>query len=203
MNEYMELGEGLNNLNSGKNIRLNINFIISGKLKNECIHINRKVNSKINGLIEFNNENLSIPHITLATVYISNIAELVDVFNEVEKISKGIMRFIVTPKRVIVNKLYSKSPYYAFLSFKEEKLLFKYKKIIQNSFSDYMKEGNKKILNEVPHVTVGCYRDVEKNDVENMYINELFSECEIGQIGVSFSGHNGVCLALMKSFDLE
>lgn len=96
-----------------------------------------------------------------------------------------------------------KAPQYLFIDF------------LQNEFLMFQKEKISKLLDAIvyplewnmkaerAHITVGCYKNLTPSVREMINSYNAIPSCKISQLGISIAGKCGVCLSLLKVFDLK
>ena len=202
MNYFEEYINQLLSLKQGKKTKVDVHFIISEPLNSFCYEINQNIRKHSVSLINMEVESIILPHISLFMGMVDSYKMIENLFSMVSSYSKTISPFIINPTKLYFKGFSPSTPQYLFIDSLESYLLMQQKVILNNQLKDIVYPNDWNILKERAHITVGCYRNLT-NSVRSL-VDEYTSipSCKISQIGISLTGKKGVCLSLLKVFDL-
>ncbi len=203
MEEIKELSQQLNNLCTGNNAKINIHFNINGELLSLCEKINNDVNGVTNGFIRFGIKSIAVPHISIFMGYINEPNQLETMFENTFNIAQQIQPFRIDPTRLYFKSILKSGSQYLFLDFLQREEIMEHKIFFNNLYIDQITNIGWNFLDEVPHITMGCYRTISKSMCNLIEKYHEFPYCLIDEIGISVSGQKGMCLGELKSFKLS
>ena len=192
----------LDELKRGEKTKFDVSLIVAEPTKSFCVGMNEKINNYVDGEIKFSEESIIFPHISLFMGFIDSFDMLAEVFKVVNRFSKN-----TAPFNLDYNKMYFKgvSPtaaQYLFVDPLQNDYLMKQKEIIDNHLSDLVYPIGWNMKEEQAHITIGCYKNLTSNVRKMIDFENAIPSCRISQVGISLTGNRGVCLGLLKVFDL-
>lgn len=197
-----ELAEQFMNLYDELPTKVNIHFNVSSPLFDLCMKINQDINRHALGFINFGIREIAIPHISIYMGYVNSFEQLEDVIESVGKYADTHSIFQIDPVRLYFKGVSRFAPQYLFLDMLQNDFLYKQKELMFNQFANQLSPIEWDMLNETPHITLGCYKNVTGSAMKAVEKYKDFPICTINQIGVSLCGRRGVCLSNIKTFDL-
>lgn len=202
MNYFKEYTEKLLTLQNGDKTKINIHFIVSEPLTSFCFNVNQNIKKHNFGLINMGVESIVVPHISLFMGFVDSFEMLEKVFCEVYKYAQKLTPFSFDPTNIYFKRLYSTEPQYLFIDSLQTDFLMRQKEELDNILKEIVYPLDWNMKQERPHVTVGCYKNITPSVCQIIDSYNMIPSCRISQIGVSLSGKYGVCLGLLKVFDL-
>lgn len=203
MNYLEEYTEQLLSINRGEKAKINVHFIVSEPLISFCYLVNKHIQKNNIGLINMGVESIVVPHISLFMGYVDHYQMLESVFEQVFNYSKTISPFIFDSTTMYFKGLNPHAPQFLFIDSLQTEFLMQQKQIVAEQLRDITYPLNWDMQKERPHVTVGCYKNITTPVLETINSYNIIPSCKISQIGVSICGKHGVCLGLLKVFDLQ
>lgn len=198
-----ELFNQLKNIINNKKTKINVHFIVTEPLTSSCFEINKKVNQCNHGLLNLGIDYITLPHISLCSGYISDISALKTVFQIVDKYAKSIDCFSIDPTSIYFKESPTHKSKYLFVNLLQSDLLMHHKKQLDFLLRDIILPLDWNMPDEPAHITVGAFDSINDKSEKIIDSCKLLPSCKILQIGVSVVGKKGVCLGLLKSFDLK
>lgn len=202
MNYFEEYTEQLISLRKGEKTKIDVHFIISEPLTSFCLDVNKNIRKYNAGFINMGIESIVVPHISLFMGYVNNYEMLEQVFSAVDSYAKGLSPFTLDATCMYFKGVTPSSPQYLFIDSLQNDFLMKQKKELDEQLGDIAYPLDWNMKEERTHITVGCYKNLTSSvhNIVNSY--NAIPSCKISQIGVSIAGKRGVCLSLLKVFDL-
>lgn len=197
-----ELTNQLLSLKNNQRTKINIHFIVSEPLVTFCFDVNKEMEKCQRGFFNLGIESIVVPHITLYMGFVDNYDMLSIIFNVVGDYAKTL-----TPFKIDATSLYFKgfnkhSTQYLFINLLQNEFLMEQKYKLDNLLKDKIYPIGWNIRDEASHITVGCYKNISTKAFDIIDKYRILPSCKISQIGISIAGEKGVCLGLLKVFDL-
>lgn len=202
MNYFKEYTEQLLALSRGEKTKIDVHFIVSEPLTSFCYNVNRQIGRHNAGFINMSVESIALPHISLFMGYVDNYEMLECAFCAVNTYAKGITPFSLDATKMYFTKIAPSDPHYLFIDLLQNDFLMQQKEIMNSRLENIVYPIDWNMKSERAHITVGCYRNLTPSVRELINSYNVIPTCRISQIGVSISGKRGVCLSLLKVFDL-
>lgn len=203
MNYIEELSLELDKLKNGDFVKVNIHLNIHGALLDLCNRINNEIRNTGYSFIDFSEKNIIVPHVSLFMGYINSFEQFEMILKIAHDFSVTTEKFRIDPTRVHLKDTAFTSSKYILMDLLQNEEIHQQKQYFENLLKGKIKPMEWDFLNESPHITLGCFdkkpKKIEK--VLNKYYE--FPYCQIRDIGISISGKKGVCLANLKTFDLN
>ena len=187
----------------GEKIKINVHFIVSEPLSSFCVETNKEIGKLTAGLIDFGVESIILPHISLYMGFVDSYEMLKRVFQSVELYANEVKPFTFDATTMNFRGVSSSAPQYLFIDSKQNDYLMQQKSILDKMLSGISYPNDWNMKDERAHITVGCYKQLQQSVREMVDLSKKIPSCRISQIGVSLSGKRGVCLSLLKVFDLD
>lgn len=203
MNYIQELANSLLLLSKCEKMKIDIHFIIPEPLNSFCVEVNQKIHNSNRGFIRMGADSIILPHISIAMGYIDTYQMLDALLIAVDKFAKSQTSFHLNPTTMYFKGISSKSAQYLFLDVLQKEYLLKQKQLLHNQLIDKIIPIGWDMVNEVPHITMGCYKKVTRKMEDILTDYPVIPSCIVSQVGVSVSGNRGVCLGLLKVFQLN
>ena len=202
MKTIEELSQQLNKLLNGEFVKINIHFNVNGELLKLCETINHNINQHAIGLIRFGVKNIAIPHISLFIGYINSFEQFEFILDQVSNYSSKTRQFRIDPTQLYLKSSKKRNSKYLFLDLLQNQQITEHQKHFCDLFTNRIKPWEWNILEETPHITLGCYKSMTNIAIKEIEKYHRFPSCQIEDIGISISGAKGVCLGNLKSFKL-
>ena len=202
MNYLEEYIEKLMALQRGEKVKINVHFVASEPLTSFCYEINQQIAKHNVGLINMSVESIIVPHISLFNGYVDNIESLEEVFRVVREYAQKTPCFYYDATNLYFKQRHKGASQYLFIDSLQTNYLSEQKEILDKLLQPVTTPNEWDMKSERPHLTVGCYRNITAKTREFIDSCGIIPSCKISQIGVSLSGKHGVCLSLLKAFDL-
>ncbi len=202
MNYFEEYTEKLLSLRKGEKTKFIVHFIASEPLTSFCYDVNRKIGKHNLGFINMGLEKIIVPHISLFMGKVDSYEMLEEVFKAVALYAREVSPFMLDPTSMYFKSRSSSSPNYLFIGSLQKDFLNAQKEILDRYLRDIVYPIDWDIKKEEAHLTVGCYKNITAEVRELVDSYNILPSCKISQIGVSLSGRYGVCLSLLKAFDI-
>lgn len=202
MDYFEEFINQLESLRKGEKTKIDVHFIVSEPLTSFCLELNKKIGKHNNGFINMNVESIIVPHISLFMGFVDNYEMLEQVFSSVYSYAKKLSPFTFDSTRMYFKGVSPSAPQYLFIDSLQNDFLMQQKTEMNNLLKNLVYPLNWNMQDERPHVTVGCYKNITSSIYDIVDAYNIIPSCKISQIGISISGKHGVCLALLKVFDL-
>lgn len=203
MNYIEEYTKQLEALQKGEKTKIDIHFIVTEPLTSFCFGVNKNIRKHNMGFINMGIESIIVPHISLFMGFVDSYKMLEQVFSIVHEYATNLSPFILDATCMYFKGVSISAPQYLFIDLLQNDFLMQQKRKLDELLGNiiYPLEWNMK--KERAHITVGCYKNLTTSvhEIVNSYNN--IPSCKISQIGVSISGKRGVCLGLLKVFDLQ
>lgn len=203
MNYLEEYTDQLMALGKGQKTKINVHFIVSEPLTSFCININRSINKYNLGFINMGIESIIVPHISLFMGYIDNYEMLENIFRCVHLYAKTLSSFMLDCTCMYFKGMTASAPQYLFIDSLQNDYLMLQKAALDELLKNIVLPNTWDLKEERSHVTVGCYKHLTPAVREIVSSHNIIPSCKISQIGISLSGKRGVCLSLLKVFDLQ
>lgn len=202
MNYLEEYTEQLNALGRGEKTKIDVHFVVSEPMTSFCINVNQSIRKHNLGFINMGVESIILPHISLFMGFVDNYDMLEEVFKVVHNYSRELAPFSLDAANMYFTGVSPSAPQYLFIDSIQNDYLMQQKDTLDNRLKSIVYPIGWNMKEERAHITVGCYKNLtpDVRELVNSYNN--IPSCRISQIGVSISGKRGVCLSLLKVFDL-
>ncbi len=202
VNYYKELSDQLMLLLNGEKAKIDVHFIVSEPLISFCYEVNKKIRTRNFGLINMGIENIVVPHISVFMGFVDSPTMLENVLLSIHEFSKTLDTFTITPTSMYFKGVSKTEPQYLFIDCLQNDLLMMQKEAISSLLFNKTYPIGWDMKSERAHITVGCYKNLTQSVQDDVDSFKIIPACKISQIGISFSGQKGVCLGLIKSFEL-
>lgn len=202
MNYLKEYTEQLVALSRGERTKIDVHFIISEPLTSFCHEVNQNIRKHNAGFINMRVESIILPHISLFMGFVDNYEMLENIFRSVNMYAKGLTPFTLDATKMYFTGVSPTAPQYLFIDSLQNDFLVLQKEILDNQLKETAYPIGWDMKSERAHITVGCYKNLTPSVRELINSYNIIPSCRISQIGVSISGKRGVCLSLLKVFDL-
>lgn len=203
MNYFEEYIEQLTSLRRGEKTKFNVHFIVSEPLTSFCFDVNQSIKKHNIGFINMGVESIVVPHISLFMGYVDNYEMLEKVFCTVDAYAKTLVPFTFDAMCMYFKGVSTTSPQYLFIDSLQNDFIMKQKAELNTRLKDIVYPIDWNMQEERSHITVGCYKNLTRSIHEIVNSYNAIPSCKISQIGISISGKHGVCLSLLKAFDLQ
>ena len=203
METLRELEDLLRDLSTGKKIKVNVHFTIPEPLASYCIDFNRAINRIAPSLIQFKQNSIAFPHITLFMGFVNSYTMLENVFHSVEDMARNMQPFRITAMQPYFKGVSKRTNQYLFIDMLQNDDISAKKENFFETLSNCTIPIGWDLRGERPHISVSCHKFVTgeiRDFVENY---PLPPECDIRHIGISISGKHGICLGQLKMFELR
>lgn len=202
MNYFEEYTDQLERLRKGEKTKMDVHFIVSEPLTSFCLDVNRNIHKHNAGFINMGVESIIVPHISLFMGFVNNYEMLEKIFSVVHSYAQGVSPFIFDSTCMYFKGRSFSSPQYLFIDSLQNDFLMQQKEELDKLLKNIVIPLDWDMKKERAHITVGCYRNITPTVREIVSSYNSIPSCRISQIGVSLSGKHGVCLSILKSFDL-
>lgn len=202
MNYIEELLEQLKSFSKGDNTKIDVHFIISEPLVSYCFELNQKIRKHNSGFINFGPTSIAIPHLSLFMGFVNSLEMLEKIFLDVSDYAKTISAFYLEPNSIYLKGVSKTAPQYLFIDSMQNDFLMEQKQILDSILHKVVLPIGWDMKNERAHISVDCYKNVGEKTYDLIENCRVIPSCKISQIGISLSGSRGVCLGLLKVFDL-
>lgn len=202
MNYFEEYTEQLLALRKGERTKIDVHFIVSEPLTSFCFDVNKSIKTHNVGLINMGVESIVVPHISLFMGFVDSYEMLERVFLAVDAYAKTLVPFRFDATCMYFKGVSATAPQYLFIDSLQNNFLMQQKAELDIRLKDIVYPIDWNMKEERPHITVGCYRNLTQSVREIIDLYHPIPSCRISQIGISISGKRGVCLSLLKVFDL-
>lgn len=202
MNYFEEYISQLERLRKGEQTKVNVHLIVSEPLTSFCFDVNKKIKKHTVGFINMGVESIIVPHISLHMGFVDSYEMLEQIFTSVYLYAKDMVPFTVNPTCMYFKSISPTANQYLFIDLLQNDFLMEQKKILSQQLGQIVYPLGWNITEERAHITVGCYKHLTQSVHEMVNTYNMIPPCKISQIGVSFAGKYGVCLSLLKAFDL-
>lgn len=202
MNYFEEYTEQLVSLRKGEKTKINVHFIVSEPLTSFCFDVNQNIRKHNVGFINMGIESIVVPHISLFMGYVDNYEMLESVFCAVNSYAKTLAPFTFDSTCMYFKGVSTSAPQYLFIDSLQNDFLMQQKAELDARLKDIVYPIDWNMKEERAHITVGCYKNLTSSVHEAVNSYNAIPSCKISQIGISISGKRGVCLSLLKAFDL-
>ena len=202
MNYFEEYTEQLVSLRKGEKTKIDVHFIVSEPLTSFCFDVNQNIRSHNVGFINMGVESIIVPHISLFMGYVDNYEMLEKIFCAVNSYAKTLVPFTFDSTCMYFKRVSASAPHYLFIDSLQNEFLMQQKEELDTRLKDIAYPIDWNMKEERAHITVGCYKNLTPSVHEVVNSYNGIPSCKISQIGISISGKRGVCLSLLKVFDL-
>lgn len=202
MNYFEEYTEQLVSLRKGEKTKIDVHFIVSEPLTSFCFDVNQNIRKHNVGFINMGVESIVVPHISLFMGYVDNYEMLERVFCAVNSYAKTLVPFTFDSTCMYFKGVSASAPQYLFIDSLQNDFLMQQKAELDTRLKDIVYPIDWNMKEERAHITVGCYKNLTPSVHEVVNSYNAIPSCRISQIGISISGKRGVCLSLLKAFDL-
>lgn len=202
MNYFEEYTEQLLSLRMGEKTKIDVHFIVSEPLTSFCFDVNQNIRRHNVGFINMGVESIVVPHISLFMGYIDNYEMLEKVFCAVDAYAKTLTPFTFDATCMYFKGVSPSAPQYLFIDSLQNEFLMQQKAELDTRLKNIVYPIEWNMKEERSHITVGCYKNLTQSVHEIVNSYNAIPSCKISQIGISISGKRGVCLSLLKAFDL-
>lgn len=203
MNYLEEYTEQLISLKQGNKVKIDVHFIISEPLTSFCYNVNKQIRKHNVGFINMGVESIVVPHISLYMGYVDSYEMMERLFTAVEDYTKNLKPFMLDATNMYFKGVSRNAPQYLFIDSLQNDFLMQQKTNLDEHLKDVVHPNDWNMKDERAHVTVGCYKNISSTVHDIVRSCNSIPSCKISQIGVSITGKRGVCLSLLKVFDLE
>lgn len=203
MNYVQELSDQLLLLNKNEKMKIDVHFIVSEPLNSFCVNLNRKIQHVNQGLIHMGREAIILPHISIFMGYVTSYQMLDLLISNVGTYAQSQSPFCIDPTSMYFKGLTKNAPQYLFIDFLQNQYITEQKRKLSALLKDIVLPMDWNMEEEPPHITVGCYNKITEKALSIIDENGIIPPCMISQIGVSVSGNKGVCLGLLKVYQLQ
>lgn len=203
MNYIQELSDQLLLLNKNEKIKIDVHFIVSEPLNSFCINLNQKIQHVNQGLIHMGREAIILPHISIFMGYVTSYQMLDSLISSVGTYAQSQSQFCIAPTTMYLKGVTKNAPQYLFIDLLQNQYITEQKRKLSEYLKDIVLPINWDMEEEPPHITVGCYNKITEKTLSIIDENRIIPPCMISQIGVSVSGNKGVCLGLLKVYQLQ
>lgn len=197
-----ELTNQLLSLNNNQRTKINIHFIVSEPLASFCFNVNKEMEKNQRGFINMGTESIVIPHITLCMGFVDNYDMLSMIFAIVGDYAKTLTPFKIDGTNLCFKSFNKRSSQYLFINLLQNEFLMEQKYKLDSLLKDKIYPIGWNMRDEASHITVGCYKNISTKAFDIIDKYRILPSCKISQIGISIAGEKGVCLGLLKVFDL-
>lgn len=203
MNYFEEYTEQLMSLKQGNKTKIDVHFIVSEPLTSFCYDVNKKIKKHNIGLINMGVESIIVPHISLFMGYVDSYEMLEKLFVVVEDYAEKLKPFMLDATHMYFKSMSKTAPKYLFVDFLQNDFLMQQKENLHTLLNEVVHPNDWNMKEARAHVTVGCYKNVSSSVHDIVDSCNSIPSCKISQIGISITGKRGVCLSLLKVFNLE
>ena len=203
MNCFEEYANQLNGLRKGEETKIDVHFIVSEPLKSFCFEVNNKIEKQTAGFISMGVESIVVPHISLCMGFVDSYEMLEQVFTAVSLYADNIAPFDFDSIGMYFKGVSPVANQYLFIDPLQNEFLAHQKEELGRRLKNVIHPMHWNVTEEKAHITVGCYKDVAQSARKVVDAYNTIPPCKISQIGVSIAGKYGVCLSLLKVFDLQ
>lgn len=202
MNYLEEYTDQLMSLRKGEKTKINVHFIVSEPLTSFCLDVNRNIRKHNVGFINMDVESIILPHVSLFMGYVDSYEMLENVFRVVSAYAKTLSPFSYDSTSMYFKGHSPADLQYLFIDSLQHEFLMAQKAELDARLKDIVHPLEWDMKAERAHITVGCYKNLTPSVQEIAHSYNAIPSCRISQIGISLAGKQGVCLSLLKTFDL-
>lgn len=196
MNDLQQLTISMQRLEKSQDVDINVNIPVTGDALSDCIKLNTLLAEETDTPITFNENRLIFPHITLKMGTLKG-GRFQDVVKKVGDYASNIEAMELSPLPVILKQPANK---YYFCEIDDSRLLSISNDLNELLCNDMNEPRFPLSKDNLHHVTLGCKNP---DDNESDIIGKTISPFWADKIQISVLGRFGVCVGVLKSFQLK